>query len=274
MEIDKKAKKILFDTYWQNGWVDNPTTPVDDFEYAKSKGLMFDRFSIDHDICITQIQEYRQQITPKMAAKAFLNSLSSRRLYLRSGIASYHIACKLPVHTYTPIVSGHGYKDGKITSTSYTCKICRDAQYGIIGNESYNNRDLNVLNFERIKWGGVRHGDILYTLFDLKQFLKEEIDEPTTEDIEIFFSILEVIDRATPGETPRMLEKRLKDVIKSSKDERDRLIEILASIGVVVPKSYDRKIPMKSDWDYAEYWRGEDKYNKENVEELFGQYIH
>lgn len=71
-----------------------------------------------------------------------------------------------------------------------------------------------------------------------------------------------------------MLEKRLKDVIKSSKDERDRLIEILASIGVVVPKSYDRKIPMKSDWDYAEYWRGEDKYNKENVEELFGQYIH
>lgn len=55
----------------------------------------------------------------------------------------------------------------------------------MIGRESYKNEDLNVLNFERIKWGGLRHGDLLYTLFDLEQFTKEEIPEPVTDDIEI-----------------------------------------------------------------------------------------
>lgn len=61
------------------------------------------------------------------------------------------------------------YQDGKVVHTSYTCKICNNLKYGVIGNEHYLNEDLNVLNFERIKWGGVRHGALIYTLFDLEQ---------------------------------------------------------------------------------------------------------
>ena len=41
--MDKKAKSILFKTYWSaKGWNRTPETVPEDFEYAKSKGLMFD----------------------------------------------------------------------------------------------------------------------------------------------------------------------------------------------------------------------------------------
>lgn len=260
--MDNKAKKILFDTYWKNGWVDNPTTPVADFEYAKSRGLMFDPFSITHDECIKQINTLVNNISFDLVAKAFLSSLSTRMLSLRSGVASYFIAKQISLHSFKPT------KD-----TKYLCNICRDTMYGVVGYKDYKNEDLNVLNFERIKWGGVRHGDILYTLFDLQQFIKEDISEPNDEDIRLFRNILYVIENCEPNDYPSSLEKKLKDVIKSSKDERDILIEILACIGILKPKSFDRPVKGKSDWVYVEYWRGEDKYDKDTVNNLFGKYI-
>ena len=39
IEIDKKAKKILFDYFWKNGWVDDDKMHINekDFLYAKEK---------------------------------------------------------------------------------------------------------------------------------------------------------------------------------------------------------------------------------------------
>lgn len=36
--------RILFKTYWNNGWIDDKNRKIDDsdFVYAKDKGLMFD----------------------------------------------------------------------------------------------------------------------------------------------------------------------------------------------------------------------------------------
>ncbi len=273
--MDKKAKKILFNTYWNNGWIDsqNRSLSNDDFEYAKSKGMMFDPFSITHDECIDQITALIPKIDPNLIAKAFLSSLSSRRLELRSGIASYYIARQIPEHKYTPVVSGQFYKDGKITHTSYVCQVCQNAKYGIIGYKDYSNEDLNVLNFERIKWGGVRHGDILYTLFDLQQFIKENIQEPTADDILIFEKILDIVFRCEPNDSPGKLEAKLKDIIKSSKSERKVLLEILACIEVLKPASFDRSLNGRSDWVYIGHWRGEDGYNVDVVNRLFGKYL-
>ncbi|MDR1120561.1 MAG: hypothetical protein LBM08_06545, partial [Dysgonamonadaceae bacterium] len=175
MEMDKKAKNILFKTYWKNGWIDEQdikTAPAD-FEYAKSKGLMFDNINITHDQCVAEILDIVHTISMEKVSRAFLSSLSNRRLDWRSGIASFFIAKQFTKHAYSKAVSGHGYDNGKVTCTSYTCGICRDLKYGITGHENYINKDLNVLNFERIKWGGVRHGDLLYTLFDLRMFHAE-----------------------------------------------------------------------------------------------------
>ena len=45
--MDKKAKSILFKTYWSSqGWKREYETDPIDFEYAKSKGLMFEPVSM------------------------------------------------------------------------------------------------------------------------------------------------------------------------------------------------------------------------------------
>lgn len=131
-------------------------------------------------------------------------------------------------------------------------------KYGVIGPECYVNEDLNVLNFERIKWGGVRHGELIYTLFDLEEFIKEQISEPTETDIEILKNILSMVSSCNPGDYSSVLRDKLKNVpnLKSSKDERSAIIEILACIEVLKPMSYDRPVKGKHDWTYDEFWRG------------------
>ena len=72
--MDKKAKNILFKTYWKNGWIDDnerQTNPVD-FEYAKSKGLMFEPLTISHDQCLEKIFEILPAISIDKVATAFL----------------------------------------------------------------------------------------------------------------------------------------------------------------------------------------------------------
>ncbi|MEJ6520366.1 hypothetical protein PQI64_11475 [Shewanella bicestrii] len=273
--MDKKAKRILFSTYWKNGWIDanNRSLSESDFNYAKSKGLMFYPLTITHDECIIAITALVKGISQAQVTKGFLSSLTSRRLDWRSSLASYAIAQKIPSHHYTPVISGTSYTDSKPTAHTYTCGICRDSQYGIRGSESYNEMDINVFNFERIKWGGVRHGDILYTYFDLSQFIKADIPEPTTADIACFREILTIIETSDPSDYPSALEKRLTSVIKSSKAERQILIEILASLGILKPNTIDRQRQGKNDWVFAEYWRGEDKYCQQTVEHLFGKYL-
>jgi hypothetical protein len=274
--MDKKAKKILFQTYWKNGWINDKDIIIskENFEYAKSKGLMFDNITITHDECINEILEIVKKISMEKVSRAFLSSLSNRRLDWRSGIASYFIAKQLTKHTYSKAVSGHGYTDnGEIDYTVYTCGICRDLKYGIIGSKKYIDNDLNVMNFERIKWGGVRHGDLLYTLLDLRIFYTEEITEPTNGDITIFQKILETIETSQPNDYPGALEKRLSECIKSTKDERKILMEIMGCIEILKPASYDRPRRGKSDWKYIEFWRGEDKYNQNVVNKYFGKYL-
>ncbi|MFB2661527.1 hypothetical protein [Shewanella mangrovisoli] len=273
--MDKKAKRILFSTYWKNGWIDvkNRSLSESDFSYAKSKGLMFDPLTISHDECILAITALVRGISQTQVTKGFLSSLTYRRLDWRSSLASYAIAQKILSHQYAPVISGTSYTDGKPTAHSYTCGICRDSQYGIRGSESYNEMDINVFNFERIKWGGVRHGDILYTYFDLSQFINADIPEPTSDDIAYFRAILTIIETSDPSDYPSALEKRLASVIKSSKAERQILIEILASLGVLKPRCFDRQRKGKNDWVFAEYWRGEDKYCQQTVDHLFGEYL-
>ncbi|MDR1888656.1 MAG: hypothetical protein LBQ81_04665 [Zoogloeaceae bacterium] len=273
--MDKKAKQILFKTYWKNGgWIDDRHTPEQDFDYAKQKGVMFDNITITHDECIKEIIKLTQKISIDTAVKAFMASLSTRHLELRSGLASYFLAKSIPPHNYKKVISGYSYDtDGNITYASHTCEICRDSRYGIIGDEEYENEDLNVLNFERIKWGGVRHGQIIYTLFDLQRLCEEEIPEPTAEDINIFKNILKIINESAPNEYPGLLRDRLSVALKSAKSERSVLIEILACAGILQPTSCDRKRAGKHDWIFAEYWRGNDKYNQQVIDEYFSLYV-
>jgi hypothetical protein len=253
--MDLKAKKILFDTYWSSkGWKDNPTTANEDFEYAKSKGLMFDNLSISHDDCIKEVKKLVSETPKKKITDAFLSSLSTRRLDWRSALGSYSNALKFDIHDF----------DSKI-STEYMCNICG-------GYDDYVDEDLNVLNFERIKWGGVRHDSILYNLLDLQIFMTLEIPTPTESDFMIFNKILEIIDSSQFNDYPSQLEKNISGELSASKDERRTLLEILSCCGILKPKSYDRPYRGSSDWHFIEYWRGQDKYDINILKFYFGSY--
>ncbi|VWB67823.1 hypothetical protein BLA6993_03179 [Burkholderia lata] len=268
--MDKKAKNILVRTYWSgNGWVDRKDRRISDadFAYAKEQGVMFSPVTLTHDQSISAIKEILPKVAQDAVARAFLSSLSTRRLEWRSALASFVCAQRLsPPHEYAPKVSGHGYTNGVITHTSYRCGVCD-------GSREYEEVDLNVLNFERIKWGGVRLGGRIYTLFDLQQFLREEISEPTRADIDILKSMLSVIAQSQPGDHPSALRDNLAPVIKSSKSERDVLMEILACVDILRPSSCDRPSRGRHDWHFMEHWRGEDKYNEAAVKQYFGKYL-
>ena len=55
--------------------------------------------------------------------------------------------------------------------------------------------DINIMNFEKIKWGGVRLNNVEYILFDLELFRNIVITKPNDEDIKIL--ILEPKKRKT-----------------------------------------------------------------------------
>jgi hypothetical protein len=243
--VDKKAKDILFKTYWTSaGWTsdENRITDKDDFEYAKSKGVMFDPLSISKKVIVERLTELLSKIPKEDIANAFLCSLTTKQFELRSAIGSYANALR--------IINGEKMESWDLPN-------------------EYVNEDLNVLNFERIKFGGVRHSQALYNYFDLNLFSQLQIDKPKQDDLDIFSKILKTVEESVSGEYPSKLRDRLKDVYKSSKDERDNILEILACCKILNPRSYDRPTTGRNDWHFVEYWRGEDKYDSKAVYHYF-----
>lgn len=269
--LDKRAKKILFDTFWKNGWIDSKvrTTSSEDFAYAKSKGLMFDPLSLSHDQLVEQIASAVNRMSKEKPAAAFLSSLSTGRVDWRSGLASWHFARTLETHSYKDQakVIGYSYNAGiEVPHIRHVCSIC-DAE------ERYEQEDLNVLNFERVRWGGVRHGQWIYTFLDLQQLDRSRISEPTQEDVEIFREILKTIESSSPSDHPGALRDRLAGVVPSTKDQRSMLLEILAVIGVLKAKSENRPGPGgRSDWKFIASWRGEDRYDTDALHMYFGRW--
>lgn len=244
--MDKKAKSILIKTYWTSeGWIIDENRKIDraDFEYAKTKGLMFDPLTISLDELLKRLNKALNAIPQKKVTDAFLNSLTNKRLDWRSALGSYSNAKKLLA---APDSSDYLLDHGE-------------------------NLDLNVLNFERIKWGGVRYSSALYNWLDLELLNREYVPSPTQQSIDIFQAMLGVIENSDINDTPSHLRENLKKVFNVSKNERHFLMEILGATGILQPLRR-RKEPAKHDWHFVLHWRGEDGYNKENARHYFGPY--
>ncbi|WP_150274864.1 hypothetical protein [Paenibacillus tepidiphilus] len=264
--MDKQAKKILMNTFWTSaGWKSSPDAFAGEpFEYAKSKGLMFDPVTITHDEIIKRLHELHQVITKERVAAAFLHSLSTKKVHLRSALSSWALTSGLPEHTYG---------ERSVVRPNYSsCGDCN--AHGIMSDRDYIEEDLNVLNFERVKWGGIRLNWLLYCWLDLELFSKEEAAECTAEDTAILTGMLEAIKDCTDYESPRMLEKRWKDVLPSSKNERDVLMEIWGYAGLLVPQDTPRKgRGGSSDFISVAEWQGNDGYSQEALEFYFGAFL-
>ncbi|HET9953129.1 MAG TPA: hypothetical protein VFQ61_01425, partial [Polyangiaceae bacterium] len=197
---DNRALRTLFDTYWSpSGWrpegerLQNPGA----IEHAKRCGVMFEPTIIDHDEVITRLISARDRLNPRLVGDAFLASLTTRRLDLRSALGSYSVFRHMPVH--------------RANSAVGACSVC-----GLFGS-SGQSEDLNVLNFERFKWGGVRHDQPLYATLDLELLLKERPPHPTNEDIRLLKLILEALRDAPPSTTSAQVQRFLPKALKSNK---------------------------------------------------------
>jgi hypothetical protein len=268
--LDPKARKILFDTFWKNGWIDSAhrQTPPADFAYAKAHGLMFDPLTISHDALIARLDELKQRIPPHKAAQAFLCSLSTRRLDWRSSLASWNFAQDWPVHAFDKrerlIGTSYDVNGNAIEHRRCECALCS-------GSAHYQAEDLNVLNFERLRWGGVRHGKLPYLLLDLEGLDAATLPQPTTEDLRLFQVLLDTVATSAPKDTPSKLRERLRQALPGNKDEIGILIEILACAGVL--HTHDTKRSGQGDWVFAALWRGADGYEQAAVDKLFGIHL-
>ncbi len=267
--MDKQALQILFNTYWSSsGWKpekDRHNLSPEDFAFAKSKELMFDPVKLDHAETLNKLSTSIRSLNKRIVADGFLSSLSTRRLDWRSALGSYAVFQNLPAHIPT--------KDGR------RCNIC-----GFYLNDS--EHDLNVLNFERFKWGGVRHDDLVYAAMDLDLFLKNTPPPPTVEDIQIFRNIVSEIANS-PKVSSAALHTSFSKTLKSNKSERDFLIAIFGFCGILGTPEHPgftdsfvpfnrRELPDRHfvDMPYpACWWRSDIGINQSRLKEYFGHVL-
>ena len=268
--MDKKAIEILTKDfkYYEDGF---RTSTPEKFEYAKSKGLMFDKIQITHNSAIHELFEVFEEIEEEKVINNFFASLSTRRLDLRSGISAYMIAKNFPNHNF-------------IHSKEHSCcPICGDYGYNSI--PLY---DLNIVNHFRFKNGAFlpMNYSPIHLTFCLKQIIKEETLTPTNTDIQIFDEVIDLIESSSIEATPTDLLKTLSEVksFKSNSSERRFFLETLSIIGVLQPKGHKgfrnkftdfsesqkrANGASKNNWGYPiRWWKGSDGVNSKRIENM------
>jgi hypothetical protein len=262
-DIDPVAMEILFRKHWSpRGWTKGQITSIE-FDRAKQAGLMFDPVDLCHDDVVARAIDIRGKITPDRVGIAFLASLSSRRMDYRSALGSLAAILHLPAHSFVP------------RPHSNRCAVCGDPARS----EAF---DLNVLSFERLKWGGVRHESPSYAVHDLEWFSALPPAAPGSKGHDIIAAMLDRIFRLSASARPADLEKSLGGLLPSNTSERRIIISILSLAGVILPKDRptfwgeyplhaEREQPSgKNDWPYPVlWWTGVDGINRDALRYWF-----
>jgi hypothetical protein len=276
---DKKALKILFDIYMPSpsNFKAGITPSPADHDYARSKGYVFDPVKLTHDQTAQRLLRARSSVILRQVTDAFVASLSTRRLELRSALGSFAFAANFPDHTLALSPSTQA------PSSNIMCHVCGVYEEGSSG--LLDPEDLSRSNFERFKWGGVNHLDPLYAAFDLEQFGQAECPHPTPEDYRILNELLKTARGMPHDSKPGDLCKAISKLLPSNDNERRILVQILAICGVLAPHgrpgflvefataahvNRDRPHDHKNDWSYpANWWRGADKVSEKMVAVCF-----
>ncbi|SDY25362.1 hypothetical protein SAMN02910264_01810 [Ruminococcaceae bacterium YAD3003] len=265
-----EGKKILLSSFWcSQGW--HKTEITDEvFELCKKQGYMFDPpVVVTHEEFFRQLDDVLKKTDPKDVANAFLYSLSTRELEFRSALGSYWYAVSIP--------------ENMKKDDPYLCGWSRWSDFQLKRSSGY-----NVLNFERYKWGGVRHTDPTYALFDLEQFLLLPKVTPKDEDIRILKEILSCVSEIKPSDKVGALQKTItsKKIFSSNKSEVQILLNILGICGVLSSADHpcyaDKFAPCdgsrdpvesKNDYDYpVNRWYARDGINTDRLKIVFGGY--
>lgn len=263
MKPDEKSRKIILKAYWgSKGWKSRPEISEKDLAHLRHTGYLFRGNPAGHDEAVTRLVRARENVPKASVVDAFVSSLITRELEYRSPLGSYAHALHLHEHTFEP--AAH--------LCSRLCATC--------GLPERVTADWSVLNFERIKWGGVRHDEVTFQAFDLEQLAEQEPREPIAEAWHVLGSILEVA--AAKPQSVSGLKQALAAMLPSNDSERDVLCHILAYAGVLAPADcpafYLTYVPFSRRGDGAprtdqkyplSWWRG--GINREAVLFWFGE---
>ena len=265
-----EGKKILLSSFWSSkGWSETEITD-EEFEFCKKQGYMFDPpVDVTHEEFFSKLDDVLDKVNPKDVANAFLFSLSTRKLEYRSALGSYWYAVSIPE---------------KIKKENpYLCGWSRWSDFQLKRSSGY-----NVLNFERYKWGGVRHTKPKYALFDLEQFLLLPKVTPKDEDIRILKEILSCVSELKPSDKVGALQKTItsKKIFSSNKSEVQIMLDILGICGVLSSADHPcyadkfapcdgSRDPVESKNDYAypvNRWYAKDGINLNRLKIVFDGY--
>lgn len=277
----KDGKSILIDAYWagRTGWK-NGEVSAEDFRVARDAGFMFDYPPYQtHEEALHRLKMVVASIDPTEIANAFLFSLSTRKLEYRSALGSFYYAKAIPNHK---IMKSH---NEKLAALGNHCYFCDWQAWDRKPSDWERRQGLNVLNFERLKWGGVRHTELDYALFDLEQFLLLPKVTPTETDIDIFQKILDCVKLLGEQDKVGKLRDRIikERIFKTNKDEVSIILGELGICGILAGKQYpcfeerfvnvyDRDpVEYKSDFSYPiNRWRAKDGINMDRLKNVFG----
>lgn len=266
--MDRRAVRTLFNTFWSaQGWRPERERHVspEEFAQARAAGVMFDPMVFEHGQTFARLREAIDALDPRRAGDAFAASLSTRRMDWRSAFGSYTVFRHAPGHE---------------AAGARSCGVC-----GMhLGRDPV---DLNVLNFERLKWGGVRHTDPVYALLDLELFCRGSRPQPTAEDVELLGNLLALLERAPAGTTAAQLQAMFPKELKGNKAERDVIVAMLGFAGALATDAHSgfsaefvpinrRELPPRRfvDTPYpACWWRMEDGFRRTSLEPYFGHLI-
>jgi len=256
-EVTPAALRPLMRAFWSaEGWRLPPSMPVGtDLDRAVDSGVMFDEPLVrDHDGWVDAARRAARAVTLDEVSDAFISSLASRRLDLRSALGSYAVARHLPQHAFEP-------------DRDHRCRVCGQFQ------GSYP-EELNVLSFERFKWGGVRRDDIRYAAFDLDQFQRAPREPVDDASVALGVQLLDALRRVGPRETATSAVAGLR-MIAGNVAERSTLLDILGVCGVLGTAEHpgyrtgfvrdeERRLPPYHYVDRSYpvcWWRGSDGVN-------------
>lgn len=261
---DARGWRVLRQSFMPSGNAFPSGPTAHDLEHAKATGYLFDPIDYDHDHLISDLRAIAARESLADCAISFVASLSSRRLFLRSFLPSIVVGRSMPSHGHTPM-----------PPHPYLCTIC-----GAL--DRYQGEDLNVYNFERHMYGGVRHLDPLYIWFCLDRLTDEGAADATERDWELLRRLLTELKALAGGTGASQAESALK-ALPSNRDERHTVIEILSVVSILEnpahPGFLNRFVPYEHrdlpprrvlDRGYpAEWWTADHGVNQNSVFALF-----
>lgn len=247
---------------------------------AKAKGILFDYPKYEsHSAALSRLRSILARIDPKDIANAFLFSLSTRRLEYRSALGSYYYAKAIPEHDFM-----NSFNE-VLARAARHCYFCGWDAWASEPSKFEKRFGVNIYNYERYKYAGVRHDQLNYSLFDLEQFIGLPKVVPTEEDLRIFTDILSCVKCLNASDKAGRLRDTISKakIFKTNKNEISVLLGELGICGILAGQdapSYDiyfaneyERTPVESKNDFAyplNRWHARDGINTEKLNEVFG----